>query len=159
MKLVVGLGNPGKEYTRNRHNVGYVFVEKFKKEEISPRVMAVPSDVFMNSSGDMVAKLVSYYKTNLDDLYIVHDDLDIPLGEYKIQKGVGPKDHNGVNSVEESLKSNDFWRVRIGVDNRDPQKRIPGEEYVLMNFNAQETDILNKVIERAITDLHGKLTQ
>lgn len=159
MKLVVGLGNPGASYARNRHNVGYVLIEAFKKTGVPSGVVTASSGVYMNSSGEAVAKLVAYYKSSLDDLYVVHDDLDIPLGEYKIQKGVGPKDHKGIISVEESLKSKDFWRVRIGVDNRDPQNRIPGEDYVLMNFSAAEEKILAKVLERIIRELHDKLTQ
>jgi PTH1 family peptidyl-tRNA hydrolase len=101
----------------------------------------------MNESGVFVKKLVDQYKLEPSNLYIAHDDLDIPLGAYKIQLGVGPKVHNGVNSVEEELGTKDFWRVRIGVDNRKPDDRTSGEEYVLQDFTAEERKALDGVIQ------------
>ena len=101
----------------------------------------------MNDSGVFVKKLVEQNKANLSDLWVIHDDLDIALGSYKIQKGKGPKLHNGVNSIERELGSEDFWRVRVGVDNRSPESRILGEEYVLQDFTEGEKQILIKVID------------
>jgi PTH1 family peptidyl-tRNA hydrolase len=116
MKLIVGLGNPGREYENTRHNVGAIFIDYLKKKEIPSGIILAKTDVFMNDSGTSVRKMVDYYKLGLDFLCVVHDDLDIPLGSYKIQKGKGPKLHNGILSVENELGSEDFWRVRIGVD-------------------------------------------
>jgi len=87
------------------------------------------------------------------DLYIVHDDLDIKLGEYKIQKGKGPKVHKGINSIEKALGTDDFWRVRVGVDNRDSNNRTPGEQYVLQDFTSEEKEILDKVLDETCKKL------
>ena len=100
----------------------------------------------MNDSGSFVKKLTSAYHLVPSALYIVHDDLDIKLGEYKIQFGRGPKDHNGILSIEDKLGTKDFWRVRVGVDNRPLDGKPMGEEYVLQNFSEEERKILDKVI-------------
>ena len=119
MKLVVGLGNPGEKYKNTRHNVGFMVIDELEKHKDDlGKVMLVKPMKFMNKSGDVVARIKNFHKIGLDDVYVVHDDLDIRLGEYKIQKGVGPKVHNGVNSVEQELGSKEFWRVRVGVDGR-----------------------------------------
>ena len=147
MKLIVGLGNPGEEYVNTRHNAGHLFVEEFQKVASSKNFVVRKTDTFMNESGKYVRNLVDKYKLDLSELYIVHDDLDILLGSYKIQLGRGPKDHNGVASVDRDLGSKDYWHVRIGVDKRDPGNRVLGEEYVLQNFTDEERQTLNKVIK------------
>lgn len=186
MILIVGLGNPGKKYQNNRHNVGFQFVDylienlkilnpksqipnkfqvlnyKFQKDkyldsEIArllydrTRVVLAKPQTFMNNSGLAVKKLATklfppntYYLT-LNSLIIVHDDLDVPLGKFHIQFGVGPQLHNGLESIENHLKTKDFWRVRIGVDNRQ-QKWIDGETYSLQNFLSQEKKLLETEI-------------
>lgn len=116
-------------------------------------VLLAKPNTFMNSSGKAVKALLEYYKLDISDLYVIHDDLDIKFGEYKIQKAVGPKIHNGVNSIEEILGTKDFSRIRIGVDNRLPEKRIPGERYVLTDFEAFEMDQLNAVFEKIKLEL------
>ncbi len=109
----------------------------------------------MNSSGDAVRKFTSIYSLVPSDLYVVHDDLDIKLGKYKIQFGVGPKEHKGLNSIYEALGTKDFWHLRIGVDNRiaDKEKRIKGEEYVLQDFDDEELLVITNVIKKAVKDL------
>ena len=154
MKLIVGLGNPGGEYQDNRHNVGYWAVESLLKRSLPlrgkrslPKEFVVKkSQVFMNESGGYVKKLVEQYRAKPSDLWVIHDDLDISLGSYKIQKGKGPKLHNGVNSIERELGTDEFWRVRVGVDNRDPEAHISGEEYVLQDFSQEERGILDTAI-------------
>lgn len=108
-------------------------------------ILAKPT-TFMNSSGIAVKKLITHYKVKISDLWVIHDDLDLRLGEYKIQFGVGPKLHYGVSSIEETLGTKNFWRVRVGVDNRNPDNRTPGEEYVLQNFENREIAIIRTVI-------------
>lgn len=170
MKLIVGLGNPGKKYKNNRHNVGYIVIDVLEKAGLPNGTVAKKTNVFMNNSGEAVKQLVTRYfvtrnskrktshePTSYKSLYIVHDDLDIPLGQYKIQKGRGPKLHYGVRSVEEALGTPDFWRVRIGVDNRDPGNRTSGEQYVLQDFTQEEKLIIADVIKQIITDLNGRL--
>ena len=145
MKLIVGLGNPGEDYKNNRHNVGYMVVESLLKGSLPKDFIVKKSQVFMNDSGIFVEKLVEQYRVKPPDLWVIHDDLDILLGSYKIQKGKGPKLHNGINSVERELGTDEFWRVRVGVDNRDNDSRITGEEYVLQDFSQQERKTLDKV--------------
>lgn len=160
MKLIVGLGNPGKEYVHNRHNVGFIFLDflatthqlKFSyKSKVQSFVCKNSEFIFaktnamMNDSGFAVQKLISFYSISAKDLYLVHDDLDLNLGSYKVQFGVGPKVHNGVNSVEQSLKSKNFWRVRVGIENRDSYTKIGGANYVLDNFTSTEKEVLASV--------------
>jgi len=110
----------------------------------------------MNSSGKAVQKLVNYYKVKMSDLWVIHDDLDIILGQYKIQKDKGPKLHNGVESIEKFLGKTDFWRVRVGVDNRSGNRKISGEDYVLQKSQDKERTDLEKVVEKIVDDLSEK---
>ena len=152
MKLVVGLGNPGLEYRNTWHNAGVHAVKELKrlqkKGKLPRSVILRGSDVFMNTSGSFVADLVKKYDIKLQDLYIIHDDLDIRLGsDSKIQFGRGPKDHNGLKSVDEALGSDQYWHVRIGVDDRPEDNRPMGEEYVLQNYSDKERQILGDSIK------------
>jgi PTH1 family peptidyl-tRNA hydrolase len=162
MKLIVGLGNPGKKYENNRHNIGYHFVDYLIRELTdyglmnylkntqfvntlinNEKIILTKTNTFMNQSGIAVKSCVTRYTLHVTrDLFVVHDDLDIPLGKFKIQKGVGPKLHNGIESIEKELETKNFWRVRIGVDNRQPGKWIDGESYVLQDFEKEEKEIL-----------------
>jgi len=146
MKLIIGLGNPGERYKNTRHNAGFLVADELQKMKLPVGVIVRKSDVFMNNSGVFVKALYTKYHIQNTDLYIVHDDLDIPLGSYKIQLGIGPKVHNGVNSVETELGTKDFWRVRIGVDNRQADDRTQGEDYVLQNFTDEEKITINEVV-------------
>lgn len=172
MKLIIGLGNPGEQYKNNRHNVGFMAIDKllarmqrdsstsvgmtsntrFKAEvaRVGEYIFAKPQ-TFMNASGQAVSKIKNFYKIGDDDIYLIHDDLDIRLGDYKIQKAVGPKVHNGVESVEKELGTKDFWRVRMGVDNR--AEKIPGDEYVLSNFSSEEKEKLAGVLDKVVDEL------
>lgn len=172
MKLIVGLGNPGEKYVKNRHNVGFRVIDELlavyslqstvkmesKFEALICKVgdtLLVKPQTFMNRSGEAVSQVVNFYKVAVDDLTVVHDDLDIRLGEYKIQKGIGPKEHNGLASVEEYLGKKNFWRMRVGIDNRSENSefRTAGEDYVLANFSTDEEKIIEKVINETISFL------
>lgn len=173
MKLIVGLGNPGKKYAKTRHNVGFMALDKlaqeleiknFKSSKSSKaeytwanvggqRVELFRPMNSMNLSGVSVAVAKNKHRElELSDIYVIHDDLDLRLGSYKVQKGRGPREHNGVSSVEEKL-GKDFWRIRVGVDNRDPKNRTQGEDYVLQNFSDKELMIVSRVIDRIIENL------
>ncbi|OGH08326.1 MAG: aminoacyl-tRNA hydrolase [Candidatus Levybacteria bacterium RBG_16_35_6] len=170
MKLIIGLGNPGPKYHSNRHNVGFLVIDELAKgftkktsninfefqKKLQSNIL-VTSDfilakpqTYMNSSGIAVSKIINQYKIDISNLWVIHDDLDMRLGEYKIQKGKGPKIHNGILSIEEKLGNKNFWRVRIGVDNRQKIFRIPGEKYVLQNFNEDEKKLVNETVERMV---------
>lgn len=169
MKLIVGLGNPGQKYKDNRHNAGQMVINALEKAGLPSGVVVKKTDVFMNNSGEAVKKLVTRYfvtgdskrktshePTSYESLYIVHDDLDIPLGQYKIQEGKGPKLHYGIQSIDEALGTRHYWRVRVGVDNRDPSNRVHGEEYVLQDFTEEEQIIINNVIKKVVLELEEK---
>lgn len=178
MKLITGLGNPGDRYTNTRHNAGFLLLdilrEKFLyqkgievteweeesmfKSEFSfikegSRIIAIlqKPQTYMNRSGEAVAKVVNKFDIeNLEqNLILIHDDLDIPLGKYKIQQGKSPLGHNGVKDVEDRLGFCDFKRVRIGVENREG-KNISGEDFVLMKMLPEEKLLLAETVEEAI---------
>jgi len=194
MKLIIGIGNPGEKYKNTRHNVGFMVIEAMAsqisnfqfsisnqiqnynfqtKKNLHCRmlqeknVIFAKSQTFMNQSGKTVSAFVNFYKVKPDDLYVIHDDLDIRLGEYKIQKGVGPKLHNGIKSIDEVLGRKDYWRVRVGVENRRrefsifnfqfPKNIIPGEKYVLQKFTEQELLAVKNVIDKVIIELVQKI--
>ena len=173
MKLIVGLGNPGQKYEYTRHNAGFLTVDalsrlaefskhnfqfsnKFEAEILQTKeVILVKPQTFMNDSGRAVAAITRFYKVPLTNLFVVHDDLDITLGNYKIQHGKGPQVHNGLLSIEDTLGSDKFWNVRIGVENREVRgnKGIPGVEYSLQNFRPDERVIIETIIIEAANDL------
>ncbi len=161
MYLIVGLGNPGDKYRETRHNAGFLFIDylhhffasppfsgqfksevsSFKKRE--EKIILAKPQAFMNVSGPEVQKLASFYNVDSQRILIAHDDLDIPLGKFKIDHGLGPALHNGITSIESALSESGFYRVRIGVDNRQAGVKIPGEAYVLGKFTGEELAILN----------------
>jgi PTH1 family peptidyl-tRNA hydrolase len=106
-----------------------------------------------------VAAICHFYKVKYTDLYIVHDDLDIQLGNYKIQHGKGPKVHNGLKSVEEKLGTDQFWNIRVGVENREVRgnKGIPGMVYSLQDFRPEEKEIVDGVIQSICRELRSIL--
>ena len=112
----------------------------------------------MNQSGEFVSKTLKSKNVLPEDLYIIHDDLDIPFGESKIQFGKGPRDHNGVKSVDEAIGTDQYWHVRIGIDNRPGDFRPMGEEYVLQNFSDEEKPILVSEIKAVCKKLETLLT-
>lgn len=169
MKIIIGLGNPGPEYTGTRHNSGQMLTDRIfdfqtaiykdtygwrrKKDlmvaEFPGMILVKSAGIFMNESGRMISDI--RYLGGEKDLYVAHDDLDIALGEYKIQFGVGPKVHGGVNSIEQSLGTKEFWRIRIGADNR--KTPADGEAYVLEKYSPEEKEILNGVLEDIVNEI------
>ncbi len=155
MKVIVGLGNPGEKYKNNRHNVGQMLIDYLKSQnlKLKTNIQMVKTDVFMNQSGPFIEKVLKNRGLDIDDLIIVHDDLDIPLGKFKIQWGEGPRLHNGLKSIEETLNTGDFWRIRIGVDARTPEDWIDGEAYVLSDFEKNEREIVDSTFESIVVRL------
>ncbi|MAG59286.1 aminoacyl-tRNA hydrolase [Candidatus Woesebacteria bacterium] len=166
MKIIIGLGNPEEKHKNNRHNVGFLTVDRVQQaassecswqenKKLSAVICKLNVDVilakpqtFMNASGEAVRALIREFKGKPDQLYVIHDDLDIPIGSYKIQKGKGPKLHYGLDSIDEVLGTSDYWRVRVGVDNRDPENRTRGEQYVLQDFTPEEQETVDEVIDK-----------
>lgn len=152
MKVIVGLGNPGIKYVNNRHNVGHMVIDELQNLKLKDKTLK--SDKYMNDSGLFIKKLKDKYpKMQLNDLYVIHDDLDIPLGSFKIQFGKGPKVHNGLNDIYEKIGTSEFWHVRVGVDNRNPENRAKGMDYVLDDFLPEEYSKLKGVIKEICNQL------
>lgn len=169
MKLIVGLGNPGKEYENTRHNVGFRILDclahsgwlksksgQFHYSWLGDKFKLIKPQTFMNMSGEAVASAMGKHTIRLSDVVVVHDDLDISLGEYKVNFAKGPKVHNGINSIIHTLGSDQFWSVRIGIDNRQGEAKIPGKIYVLQNFSQDEEIRLNEIVKQVANDMREK---
>ncbi len=164
MKLIVGLGNPGKEYEGTRHNVGFMTIDRlanklglsFKLEtkfegELatgnigSNKVILLKPSTYMNLSGNSIIKVFNYYKINIEDLIIVYDDLDIPTGKIRIRQSGSAGGHNGIKSIIQSFSSSEFNRVRIGID-KDPRYKVV--DYVLGKFSTDELALMNQAFDK-----------
>lgn len=166
MKLFVGLGNPGTRYQNTRHNLGQIIINEFVKKhslrlnnqaKLSAQVaqtnqsLFAISDEFMNNSGISIQKIVHYYKIDPKDVYVIHDDLDLPVGDYKIQFDRGPAGHNGVISTIEQLSTQAFNRIRIGVGK--PTDATPIENFVLLPFSNEDKETINQTIPEIIEEI------
>lgn len=175
IRLIVGLGNLGKAYVNTRHNIGFVFVEKLANsrrflEESKLKSLLHQSEfggekkIFiepttnMNLSGEAVKLVSGFYKIEPSEILVVHDDLDLRLGTFKLQFAKGPKVHNGLLSIENRLGSNKFWRLRVGVDNREVSTRdlMSGADYVLGHFKVDEVKMLDDIYFEASQQLLNK---
>lgn len=155
MKLIVGLGNPGKEYINTRHNVGFMVLDYFLgnnlkwKEKFNglyyesliegEKVIFLKPLTFMNLSGEAVVKYKNYFNLDIEDILVIHDDMDIDLGKYKLKRNSSSGGHNGIKSIINSLNSNAFLRLKIGITHN---KNIDTVDYVLGKFNEKEMDLL-----------------
>ena len=158
MKLVVGLGNPGKEYENTRHNTGRILVgileKKLDKENNQQKIKFLTPDTFMNNSGKAVAPLIKT-KKDLKDLVVIYDDIDLPLGKIKISFNRSSGGHNGLGSVIKSLKSEEFLRIRIGISGATPKgvvKKPKGEKavlnFLLGKFKKSELETIKKLSKK-----------
>ena len=167
MKLIVGLGNPGVAYSKNRHNVGFACLRYFARNygirlgrkqsqartgsgeiEGETVVLARPQ-TFMNLSGKSVSRLLNRLKVDFDNLIVIHDDLDLPLGRIRIRQGGSSGGHKGIESVIGELGSQGFIRIRIGIGR--PSENVSEDEiigFVLSNFTLEEERVIKKAIAR-----------
>ena len=116
-------------------------------------IFLVEPVIYMNESGQAVRAVLDYFKLPVDLLYVLHDDLDLGLGSYKIQFGIGPKIHNGLLSLYEALGTDQFWHVRLGVDGRNGDRSMPGQAYVLQKFSESEMPTVKQMIDASIDQL------
>lgn len=159
MKMIVGLGNPGKEYVNTRHNVGFMvidnycpndkFKEKFNglyvdKQIGKEKALFLKPLSYMNLSGTVVKNYADYFKINPEDILIIRDDLDLKLGQYKVKVNSSSGGDNGIKSIIECLNTNSFAQYKIGISN---DKSVNTKDYVLGTFSKCEKDILNSVID------------
>jgi PTH1 family peptidyl-tRNA hydrolase len=180
MKIIVGLGNIGEKYIRTRHNCGFIvidnFLEAIKKEEnqksewkeesklkaftskISYQnetlLLAKPTTL-MNRSGESIKNIMNFFKEPIENLIVIYDDIDLPLGEIRIREKGSAGTHNGMKSVIENLGSKEFIRIRIGIESRGSLTSEKQEisSYVLSNFTENEVPLLKASVEKAIKEL------
>jgi PTH1 family peptidyl-tRNA hydrolase len=175
MKLLVGLGNPGAQYERTRHNVGFRAVEAFARrhrialdgrkwnavwgsgEVAGEKVALVLPQTFMNLSGEAAGPAQRFFKVAPADTVAVHDELDLPFGRLMLKQGGGSAGHNGLKSLTQHLGGPDYLRLRIGVDRPPPQWDTAN--YVLANFTGSEEKALDEVLDRAVDGLDLWLAQ
>ncbi|MBI2303119.1 MAG: aminoacyl-tRNA hydrolase [Chloroflexi bacterium] len=169
MKLIVGLGNPGQEYARHRHNVGFQCLNLLSKACLisikqsqskarvgmgqmagQPLLLAQPQ-TYMNRSGEAVRLLAARHHLPPPDIIVLHDDLDLPLGRIRIRPGGGSGGHKGVASIIAALGSQDFIRVRVGISR--PPEEMATEDYVLSPFAPEEEAVMGEVRERVVQAL------
>ena len=172
MKLIVGLGNPGRNYAQNRHNIGFMCLSHFAKKynikfdrrqsqarvgggEVGAcRVVLAKPQTFMNNSGQSVALLVKRFGTDLDGLVVIHDDLDLELGRIRLREGSSSGGHKGINSIIDHLGSRDFVRLRVGIGRpglfEGRQEPVEDEiiNYVLGDFTSEEKKVIEETIPR-----------
>jgi PTH1 family peptidyl-tRNA hydrolase len=171
VKLVVGLGNPGKKYEATRHNAGFWWIERlagaarveFRREarfhgEVSwmtapgGEIGLLKPDTYMNRSGLAVAALMGFYKLDSAELLVVHDELDLPPGTARLKKGGGTSGHNGLNDIAEHLGTKNFWRLRLGIGH--PRNQTASEQevldYVLHKPGAADRAAIDDAIARSL---------
>ena len=191
MKLIVGLGNPGEKYINTRHNLGFKIVEQFlkdfqsakntlwedskkfkseisqiewqpKHDELEKVILAKPQ-TYMNNSGLAVRLITDFYKLKPEDIWIIHDDIDLPLGSVKIRFGGASAGHHGVESIMESLSTDKFWRFRMGTGlknqklNLKNQKLKNVEDFVLSGFTGSEKGKVKNLIKRGVNAIEASL--
>ena len=172
---LIGLGNPGKKYSKSRHNVGFLLIEDFSKKYnsnflLKDKLKSFYSEfkikdntyrlflpnTFMNNSGDAVRAIVDWYKINLDQIFIIVDDKDIPLGKIRFRKKGSSGGHNGLKSIIEKLQTSNFNRIRIGIGSPPPTNgtnNFNTISHVLGTISQEEKSILDKVYRQVIESL------
>jgi len=187
MKIIVGLGNPGLKYKMTRHNVGFLAVDKIASHpEVSPvgenlhfiqnhtfnaevastqvngeKIFLVKPQTFMNDSGQAISKIMQYFKADISELIVLLDEVDIPLGQIRIRLGGSSAGHKGLQSIIDTLGTDQFVRVRIGIaeeiknlqEINQKDNFIETKDYVLGTFSKRELPILEKVIERTANEI------
>jgi PTH1 family peptidyl-tRNA hydrolase len=162
VKLIIGLGNPGRQYAQTRHNVGFIAVDElahrhhisFDKEKFkglfgtgvinSEKVILLKPLTYMNLSGEAVRPLMDYYNIGIEDIVVIYDDLDLPVGKIRLRTKGSAGGHNGVKSMIQHTGTQEFKRVRIGVDRPHNGMKVP--DYVLGKFSPEEVDdVVNSI--------------
>lgn len=164
LKLIVGLGNPGFDYNNTRHNVGFMVIDhyankygvKINKKKFNglyqelviddEKVILLKPQSYMNLSGEVVRKFVDFFKINIDDILVINDDLDLPLGKYKLKASGSSGGHNGLKNIELHLNTRNYKRLKIGISNN---KEIDTKDYVLGHFSQNDLNILGVIIEKS----------
>lgn len=152
VKVMIGLGNPEEKYLNTYHNAGRLFVEYLKENSPLPDMELAVTDCSMNVSGRSVKEILDYHNLEANDLVLAHDDSDLKLGQYKFSFGRGSAGHKGIESVISHLKTNEFWRLRIGIR---PEEFVgKSEKFVLKRISKEH----KKILEETFSRIYGFLT-
>ena len=172
MKLIVGLGNPGKEYEDTRHNIGFCIIDNyvnvknlgsfkskdnglFLKTKINGNdIIFLKPQTYMNLSGEVVRRYLDFYKISIDEILIINDDLDLDFGNFKLKSSGSSGGHNGLKNIEQNIGTREYKRFKIGISNR---KDIDTKDYVLGRFTKEEKKKLEEVMKKSITILDDYL--
>lgn len=183
MQVIVGLGNPGSKYEKTRHNVGWMVVDKLAAQIKAPpfqfqkkfqadltklnQLILVKPQTFMNDSGLAVRQVLNFYADfnqgtpvaalTLPNLLVIHDDLDLETGSFKVHFGKGPKIHNGLLSIYQQLGTDQFWHIRVGVDGRAGDRSLSGSDYVLKPFTVEERSVFDQVVPEIVAAVLARL--
>jgi PTH1 family peptidyl-tRNA hydrolase len=173
--LIIGLGNPGREYRLNRHNIGFRVIDHLNAKWDIPlnhlrnkalvgyktltnyRIILAKPQTFMNQSGESVAALVRFYKVHFDHLFVIYDDIDLQLGTLRLRKNGSSAGHKGLTSIIQTSGSSDFPHLRLGIGR--PSGKMDVMKYVLQNFSEKEEVILNLVLEQACAAIQSSIDQ
>lgn len=164
MKLIIGLGNPGKEYENTRHNIGFMVVDNYLKNREpkwqskfkgsyttltinNEKVFFLKPYTYMNLSGTSVREIMTFYKIQPENILVIHDDLDLPLGKIRIKTNSSAGGHNGIKSIIDALATDSFIRLKIGISHN---KNYDTKDYVLGHFNKEEVEILKNTLQETI---------
>jgi peptidyl-tRNA hydrolase, PTH1 family len=163
--LIAGLGNPGREYKQTRHNIGFMVAEQLSSDlsismgkvqsraiigmgrALDSKIIIAKPQTYMNRSGEAVKGLIKFYKIPLENLIVIHDDLDIPFGTIRIRKQGGPGGQKGVKSIIDHMGTQEFNRLRMGIDR--PPGRMDAADYVLQRFSRNEEEQLEPLVKQA----------
>lgn len=162
MKIVIGLGNPGEEYKFTRHNAGFIMLDKFaeknnmvfdkkkfksliaEKNINGEKVILMKPQTFMNLSGEAVSEIKNFYKINIEDMIVIYDDIDLPIGKVRYREKGSSGTHNGMRNIMQHLKDENLKRIKIGINgDRNPKMNLA--DYVLQNFKSDEIEILDNI--------------
>lgn len=164
MKLIIGLGNPGKEYENTRHNTGFMVLDRLseklniemtqnkfkglygKSKYKGEDVILLKPQTYMNLSGESVRQVMDFFKINQEDILVIYDDLDMPVGKLRLRQSGSAGGHNGIKNIIAHLNSQDFKRIRVGIDRHKYMKVV---DYVLSRFTKEENEAISQGIENA----------
>jgi len=165
MKLIVGLGNPGKQYDQTRHNIGFEVIDTLSDQFSIPlnqskfkglygiglhngeKVLILKPLTYMNLSGESIRAVMDYYQIELEDLLVIYDDLDLPVGKIRLRQKGSPGGHNGIKSTVAHLGTQEFNRIRIGINRPTPGMSVP--DYVLGRFRQEERPFTEEAVKRS----------
>lgn len=169
MIALIGLGNPGDKYSLNRHNIGFMAIDRlclkfnaetvnggkfkgnlFKTEIIGKKIILIKSQEFMNECGNSISKIIKFYKIQNKNIHIFHDDLDLKIGKIRIKEGGNPAGHNGLKSIDHYIGKN-YIRIRMGIDHPGNKELVI--KHVLSNFKKDELEAFNQINENIANNI------